>query len=167
MAGLALSLTSLPVTLPLVPVKDLHSTPIVKLNYDAGETVGWPAFVNEIAGVYRGLPPGQRADTTILTSNYGEAGAVDRFGAADGLPQAYSGHNAFWYWGPPPASAKTAVAVGFDQTTLVGLCGSLRLATRLDNHLGVDDDEQGAPVWVCSSLRTSWAAAWPGLRDFG
>jgi hypothetical protein len=40
-------------------------------------------------------------------------------------------------------------------------------ATRLDNHLDVNDDEQGAPVWVCSDLRASWAAIWPTLRHFG
>ena len=43
----------------------------------------------------------------------------------------------------------------------------LRLAARLNNHLGVADQEQGAPVWVCSQLRAAWAAIWPRLRDFG
>ena len=69
--------------------------PIVALNTDAGETIGWPAFVHEIAAVYSSLPVSQRPAATVLTSNYGEAGAVDRFGPADGLPAAYSGHMAF------------------------------------------------------------------------
>src|ERR1019366_1472591 len=47
-----LSLTAAPVRLPLVPVADLHNTPVVKLNYDAGETIGWPAYVREIANVF-------------------------------------------------------------------------------------------------------------------
>jgi len=33
--------------------------------------------------------------------------------------------------------------------------------------MGVNDDEQGAPVWTCSSLRRSWQMIWPYLRDFG
>jgi len=41
---------------------------IVTLNYDAGETIGWPAFVAEIAMAYRTLPPAQRSATTVLTS---------------------------------------------------------------------------------------------------
>ena len=103
----------------------------------------------------------------MLGSNYGEAGAVDHFGRAYGLPAAYGVQNAYWYWGPPPAAATAAVAVGFDQQTLGPVCGGLRLAARLNNHLGVHDDEQGAPVWVCSVLRRSWTAIWPSLRFLG
>src|SRR5262245_31692210 len=166
-AAVVLSLTSLPIVLPIVPVGSVRHTPIVTLNYDAGETIGWPAYVREIGAVYAALPPARRASTIVLASNYGEAGAVDRFGAADGLPAAYGVHNGFWYWGPPPASATAAVAVGFDPGTLARVCGTLRLAGRLDNHVGVADDEQGAPVWVCSALRAPWPVLWPRLRVLG
>jgi hypothetical protein len=98
-AAVALSLTAIPITLPVIPAGDLHDTLIVALNYDAGETVGWPAYVREIAAVYAALPAAQRPSAIVLTSNYGEAGAVNRYGGADGLPAAYSGHNAYWYWG--------------------------------------------------------------------
>jgi 4-amino-4-deoxy-L-arabinose transferase-like glycosyltransferase len=165
-AGLGLSLLELPVTLPVLPVSVVHETPIVALNYDAGETIGWPAFVAEIASAYRSLPPRQRAATIVLTSNYGEAGAVGRFGPGDGLPAVYSGHNAYWYWGPPPASATTAVVVGYARDQL-GFCGSVRLAARLNNHEGVSDDEQGQPVWICQQLKQSWQAIWPSQRFFG
>lgn len=164
--AVALSLTSLPVTLPIVPVAAVHDTPIVALNYDAGETIGWPAFVAEIAAAYRSLPPAQRSATVVLTSNYGEAGAVDQFGPADGLPRAYSGHMAFWYWGPPPAAATSALVVGYDRDQL-GFCGSVRLALQLNNHVDVKDDEQESPVWICQKLRQSWRAIWPAQRSFG
>jgi 4-amino-4-deoxy-L-arabinose transferase-like glycosyltransferase len=164
-AGMAIGVLLLPITLPVLPASVVHKTPIVALNYDAGETIGWPTFVGEIAAVYQGLPPGQRATTIVLASNYGEAGAVSRFGPALGLPAAYSGHMGFWYWGPPPASATTAIVVGYDRDQL-GFCQNVRLAARLNNHLGVNDDEQGALVWVCQPGR-SWAAIWPSQRSFG
>ena len=166
-AAVALSLTAVPLTLPVLPAADLRYTPIVQLNYDAGETVGWPAYVREIAAVYDSLPAVRRSSTVVLASNYGEAGAVGRYGQAAGLPQVYSGHNGYWYWGPPPAWASTAVSVGFDRATLAGFCGSLRLAARLNNHLGVANQEQGAPVWVCSQLRAAWTVIWPRLRNLG
>lgn len=167
-AAVVASLSSLPVVLPLVAVRDVHNTAIVKLDYDTGEEIGWPTFVGEIAAVYRSLPATQRSRTIVLASNYGEAGAVQHYGPPDGVPAAavFSGHNAYWYWGPPPAAASTAVAVGFDRDQL-GFCGKLRFAVSLNNHLDVNDDEQGAPVWVCSDLRRSWSALWPSLRDFG
>jgi len=166
-AAFALTLTALPVTLPVVPAAELHDTPIVAVNYDAGETLAWPAYAAEIASVYRSLPAAQRSAAIVLGSNYGESGAVDQFGAADGLPHAYGVQNAYWYWGPPPSSAAVVVAVGFDRGQLTPVCGRLRLAAHLDNHLGVNDDEQGAPVWVCTDRRRQWTATWRGLRDLG
>ncbi|HEY7486185.1 MAG TPA: glycosyltransferase family 39 protein [Streptosporangiaceae bacterium] len=160
-------LTTLPVTLPVVPVANVHNTSVVDLNYDAGETIGWPTYVRQIAAVYASLPAAQRSSAIVLGSNYGEAGAVDHFGRAYGLPYAYGVHNGYWYWGPPPAAATTAVAVGFDRQTLAPFCGTLRLAARLNNHLAVDNDEQTAPVWICSSLHDSWTVIWPRLRHLG
>jgi hypothetical protein len=71
----------------------------------------------------------------------------------------------FWYWGPPPAAATTAIVVGYSRSQL-GFCGTVRLAGMLSNHLDVSDDEQGAPVWICQHLRDSWAAIWPSQRHF-
>jgi hypothetical protein len=39
----------------------------------------------------------------------------------------------------------------------LGFCGSVRLATRLNNHERVNDDEQGAPVWICGDPRAGEA----------
>jgi len=164
-AGMAVGVLLFPITLPVLPVSVLHDTPIVALNYDAGETVGWPVFTGEIGTVYRSLPAAQQAHTIVLTRNYGEAGAVDRFGPADGLPAAYSGHMGFWYWGPPPAAATTAVVIGYDRSEL-GFCRTVRLAGQLNNREDVQDDEQGGPVWICQPDR-SWATIWPSQKDFG
>ena len=101
----------------------------------------------------------------MLTSNYGEAGAVDRFGPDDGLPAGVQRPHGFYYWGPPPASETTAVVVGYSRSQL-GFCGSARLAATLNNHVGVNDDEQGAQVWICQDLRGSWQAIWTTQKDF-
>jgi len=103
----------------------------------------------------------------LLTSSYAEAGAIDHFGSALGLPGAYSGHDGFWYWGPPPASATTFVAVGFERGFLTKVFGNVRLARLLNNHLDVNNDNQGAPVWVCQQPRAGWSALWPKFRYLG
>ena len=92
---------------PVVALRTLHTTSVVSVNYDIGETVAWPTYVREIATAWDALPASVRAHAAILTSNYGEAGAVDRYGPALGLPVAYSGHMGFWYWGAPPTSASS------------------------------------------------------------
>ena len=153
--------------LPLVPVQQLAATPIVDINYDAGETVGWPVFAATVGRVYAGLPAAERGSAVVLTRNYGEAGAVDRYAAEFGLPTAYSGHNAYAEWGPPPESANTTVVVGYDRDQLAGWFRSCSEAARIDNGVGLDNDEQGTPVWVCRERTASWAQLWQQLRRLG
>lgn len=153
------------ITLSVVPLADLHRTPVVDVNYDAGEQVAWSEYVGEIAVVYAGA--GQPAHTVIVTSNYGEAGAIDRYGGPLVLPHAYSGHNGYWYWGPPPDIATTAVVVGHGRAFLERRFGAVRLAARLHNSYDVDNDEQGAPVWVCTHAREPWSVMWPAWKNLG
>src|SRR5258708_15057760 len=155
------------ITLPVIPVESLHRTPIVSFNYDTGETLAWPTYVRELAGAYSRLPPGERSGAVILTSNYGEAGAVDRFGPASGLPPSYSGHNGYWYWGPPPPPTRIVLAVGVRRSVLESVSRAVRLETRLDNQLNVHPQEQNAPVWLCPERRSDWPPLWPRLLSLG
>jgi hypothetical protein len=140
--------------------------PLQKINYDLAESIGWPQQVALVAREYRALPAAERARTTILTGNYGEAGALARYGPADGLPTAYSGHNNFWLWGPPPAADTGAIAVNVDPALLRREFAHVRQVATFGNGLGVDDDEQGVPVYLATGLKTSWATAWPAFRNY-
>jgi hypothetical protein len=156
----------LPIALPVLPARALHTLPLQKVNYDLAETIGWPQQVALVAREYHALPAAERARTTILTGNYGEAGALARYGAADGLPAAYSGANNFWLWGPPPAADTDAIAVNVDPGLLRREFAHVRRIATFSNGLGVDDDEQGAPVYLATGLRSSWPTVWPAFRDY-
>ena len=149
--------------LPLVPVDRLAASPVVEVNYDAGETVGWPAFAATLAKVRERVPAGERV--AVLTRNYGEAGAVDHFLPA--LGPAHSGHNSYWTWGPPPEEATTLIVVGIPEERVRQWFGRVELAARIDNGLGLDNDEQGAPVWLARDRLAPWAELWPRLRRLG
>jgi Dolichyl-phosphate-mannose-protein mannosyltransferase len=159
--GLALSagIAAL-ISLPIVPAKDADQAA-----YDVRETIGWRAFARTVADVYRKLPARQGA--VIFTSNYGEAGAIDHFGPALGLPQAYSGHNAFGDWGPPPNGSAPVIAIGLGEAETAADFLDCKLAARIDNGLGIDNDEQGTGVYVCASPRRPWSAEWPSLKHLG
>ena len=109
------------------------------------------------------LPAAERANAVILTNNYGEAGALELLGT--GLPPVYSGHNAFWDWGPPPADRTVVVHVG-DWTSADSSADFVgcRIVARIDNGLGIQNQEQGQQVSVCTGLRAPWSVLWPGLR---
>ena len=152
--------------LPVLPAAALARVPLQNVNSDLGEQIAWPREVGMVARIYDSLPPAQRSATTVLTGNYGEAGAIDRYGPQVGLPSAYSGQNTFWWWGPPPARDTTVIAIGVDPGTLHAEFTSVRLVTVYSNGLGVSDQEQGTQICVATGPRASWATAWPAFRHY-
>jgi hypothetical protein len=156
----------LPVALPLLPARVLHSVPLQKINYDLAESIAWPRQVALVAREYDALPSAQRRHTTVLTGNYGEAGAIERYRANYGLPVAYSGANNFWLWGPPPASDTSAIAVNVNPVLLRREFRHVRLIATFWNGVGVSNDEEGAQIFLATGLRSSWARAWPAFRDY-
>lgn len=160
----ALLVLSAPVLLFGLPVLPVRSAgPVITANHDVGETIAWPQYVAQIAGRYHQQPAG----TQILTSNYGEAGAVDRYGPRLGLPSAFSGHNGFADWGPPPPGTRTILAVGISPDILNAAFTDVRPAGRLDNGLGINNDEQGTDLFVCSEPRDTWTRLWPAFIRLG
>ncbi len=162
-AVVASAAVSIVIALPVLPVRDLG--PVVAMNADVGETVGWPRFARTVAGVFHGVHGPKHP--VVLTSNYGEAGAIDRYGPGLGLPRAYSGHNAYGNWGQPPNDGAPVVAVGLEPGEIASQLRGCRVAARIDNRDGVDNDEQGATVVVCRGPRRPWPVEWPAVRHLG
>jgi 4-amino-4-deoxy-L-arabinose transferase-like glycosyltransferase len=164
-AGVAVNAAvSMVLALPLVPVDMLHVTPIAGTNQVARDSIGWPTYVRQIASAWATVPSAERHRTVVLASNYGEAGAVDRYGARYGLPAVYSAQNALYDQARPPADATTAVVVGGQWHEATALFASCTVATHLDNALDVDTEEQGEPVGVCRGPIGGWSRVWPALR---
>jgi Dolichyl-phosphate-mannose-protein mannosyltransferase len=166
MAMLAGAVLAAPVALSVLPARTLHTVPLQKINYDLAETIAWPKLVALVAREYDSLPAPQRQRTAILTGNYGEAGAIDRYGPGLGVPQAYSGANNFWLWGPPRAADAAVVAVNVNPALLRREFAHVRLVATFRNGLGVSDDEQGVEIFLATGLRSSWAQSWPAFRNY-
>jgi 4-amino-4-deoxy-L-arabinose transferase-like glycosyltransferase len=150
------------ISLPVLPRN--AADPVIAVNEDVGETIGWPEFARTVADVHRELPG---RHVVILTGNYGEAGAIDRYGPALGLPRAYSGHNAYGDWGPPPGGSGPVIAVGLPYRELAAHLRDCTTAARIDNGADVDNEEQGRPVVLCRGPRRPWSQEWPALRNLG
>lgn len=150
--------------LPVIPLSALGRTPVPAVNQAARDTVGWPAYVTQIAQAYAGLSTAEKAQAVVVASNYGEAGAVDRYGARYGLPTVYSGHNALYYQARPPESATVVIMVGGQFDAVRNRFESCDVIDHLDNGVDVDNEEQGEPVAVCRNPIGGWATVWPTLR---
>jgi hypothetical protein len=125
----------------------------------------WPEMAATVAGVYRSLPPDERADCTIFAGNYGEAGALEFFGPRYGLPRVISPHNNYWIWGPGDGTTRTVIFLGarlaeiapyFDQVTEEGV-------VRCDYCMPFENE---LPVWVATGPKFSFKAVWPRLKHF-
>jgi len=154
------AVVSVVIALPVVPVTALGGTPLPDISTLVADQVGWPRYVGQVASVAaQSDDPG----SVVITSNYGEAGAVARYGPALGLPAPYSGHNELGTLPGPPEGTSTVVFVGWQLDDVSHLFATCSVLARLDNGEGVDNEEQGAPVALCQDPVLPWAQLWPQL----
>ncbi len=153
---------ALVVSLPLLPVSVVGSTPIPAMNATVADQIGWPAYVRDVEAVVATLDPGERHTTVVLASNYGEAGALTRLG--HDLPPVVSGHNSLGEHPPPPDTATTVVVVGGQARMADRWFRTCTVMGHLDNRVDVDTEEQDLPIAVCRGLTRPWRDLWPLVR---
>lgn len=150
------------IALPLLPLS--HVSVQAALNPTIGDQVGWPTYVATLRAAYARIPPGQRQRVVVFTGNYGEAGAVARYGRD--LPPVFSGQNELYFEGPPPQSRDLVLAWTEDFTDLNRHFDDCQRMSTMDNGVGVDNEEQGSVVALCQVPPTGWAALWPSLQHY-
>jgi 4-amino-4-deoxy-L-arabinose transferase-like glycosyltransferase len=157
------------IALPIIRLSALGDTPIPAINPGTRDQIGWTRMAEDVAAAYQTIPAGERAHVVVFAENYGEAGAVDRYGPEHGMAGVgvYSGLNALWDLGPPPDDAAPVVLVGIGQYDMSGFFTGCRIQTIFDNGVGVDNEEQGQPIAVCSGPAEPWSVLWPQLRHLG
>jgi len=82
------------------------------------DRLGWRELASDVAGVYHSLPTEEQRNTIIVSTNYGEAGALELFGPEFGLPPVFATHNNYHLWGPPSDSIKTYIGVFVERSDL-------------------------------------------------
>lgn len=155
--------------LPLAPVNSTWGQRVFKINDDFREQIGWPELVQTIAKIRDSLGVTGRAHLAILAGNYGEAGAINLYGPAYGLPQAICGTNSFWargYGDPPP---ETLIVVGFSRDFVEHYFDLVELVAHSSNQYSVANEEttDHPEIFVCRQFRESWPEFWKNFRRYG
>lgn len=140
------AVVSIVLALPVIPLETVGRTPVVKAGPMVADQIGWSQYVAQIARIHRGLPEPR---PPIVASNYGEAGALARYGPEFGLPEPYSAHNALYDQRRLPVDTEAVLLVGDQLPRATELFDSCTTLATLDNGLGVDNDEQGKPIALC------------------
>jgi 4-amino-4-deoxy-L-arabinose transferase-like glycosyltransferase len=156
--------------LPLAPVNSGLWDVTSEVHDLFREEIGWPELTETVADIYASLPESERAQTGILTGNYGEAGAINLYGPAHGLPEAISGINSYWYRGYGPGDGpQTAIVVGFQRIDALRIFETCELAGEITNRYGVlnEETQYHRDIFLCRTLRRPWPDIWPEMRWYG
>ncbi len=129
------------------------------------DRIGWRELAETVAGVFETLPAEDRARACIYTQNYGQAGAIDFFGPALGLPRAMSGHNSYWTWGPGDCSGDVVIVIGGRRENHEASFESVQQATTYTCN-DCMPYENNKPIWICRGMRLPIATAWRNSRHF-
>jgi hypothetical protein len=155
--------------LPIAPVNSPWWEVASGLNNDLKEEIGWPELTETVAGIYATLPAEERSQAGILTGNFGEAGAINLYGSAYGLPEAISGINSYWlrgYGDPPP---QVLIVIGFTFNEAEQFLGTCDLVGHVTNRYGVMNEEtkDHPDIFVCRQLHEPLPELWKHFQRFG
>ncbi len=121
---------------------------------------GWRELTDAVAQAYATLPAEERGQVLIVTSNYGEAGALNYYGRAHGLPRAVSQHNNYFLWGPGNLAApRVVITVGMSADDLRESFASVTAAARFSSPYAMPYETRHA-VHVCRGLKLPLDEAW-------
>ena len=126
---------------------------------------GWPELADEVAAVHRSLPATERGRACVFGQNYGQAGAIDLFGAELGLPRAISGHNSYHLWGPGECDGEVVLVIGDRREVLEEIFEEVELGARFTCR-DCMPYEADKPIWIARRLKGTMAELWPRVRNF-
>jgi 4-amino-4-deoxy-L-arabinose transferase-like glycosyltransferase len=156
-------------SLPIAPINSAWWDFTGQVHDNFVEEIGWPDLVETVAGIYAALPAPEQPQAGILTGNYGEAGAINLYGPAYGLPEAISGIDSYWlrgYGDPPP---QTLIVLGYTRDGAERFFERCDLAGHITNRYGVENEETKfhPDIFICRGPRQPWPALWQSLKHFG
>lgn len=135
---------------------------VLRLPQDYADMLHWRERVEAVARVYDSLPPDERARVVIAADNYGEAGAIDYYGPAMGLPGAICASGSYWFFGPGALPGDVLLTIGVDESDLRQLYGSVQPAGRLVDSWAVPE-EQDVRLYVAKEPKVTLQQLWPRL----
>ena len=125
------------------------------------DTIGWRHLVMNTWRMWNQLPEETKRHTVILTANYGEASAFERFGHEFHLPPPICLHNQFWLWGSKNWDGKSALLVGDFPDRVLRQFGKVEV-------LGRNDDTWSTPEEGSALLRlgTQGHVKWRDIKRY-
>ncbi|HZD49727.1 MAG TPA: glycosyltransferase family 39 protein [Silvibacterium sp.] len=168
-----------PFSIPVLPpqrflayAKAMHITPKDTENHEAtilpqfyADRFGWSDLVTQVNTIYHALPPNEQAITGIFAGNYGQASAINLFGPKLGLPQAISGHQNYWIWGPRGYTGQEMIIIsGAKPDEIKPYYASCKIVGVRNNPLAMPWEHGN--IYLCYGRKKTYAADWNDLKHY-
>lgn len=125
----------------------------------------WRELAGAAAVAASRLTPEEKRVACVFGQNYGEAGAVERFGRELGLPPAISAHNSWFLWGPGACTGEVLIVFGDHRERLEELFESVELGATFDCRDCMPYEDE-LPIWIARNPRASLESIWPEIKNF-
>jgi hypothetical protein len=125
---------------------------------------GWKEMAQTVAGVYNKLSAEDKRRCAIFGQNYGQAGAIDFFGAKMGLPNALSGHQSYYTWGPRGYTGECMLVMDDRPERLSQLFDRYEKVATVYHPYSMP--YQHFDVYLCRRLRWPLESIWPQLKHW-
>ncbi len=124
------------------------------------DMLDWRQKADMLAAAWYSLPQAERAQAVIYTENYGDASAVNVY--RPDVPEAISGHQNYFFWGPRTYTGSVMIVFGESRRTLETNFDSVEEFTQ-DANPYVEPYERG-PVFICRGLHENLETQWPKVK---
>jgi hypothetical protein len=115
--------------------------------------------------VYHALPAEDRSRAFIFAQNYGQAGAIDFFGPALGIPKAICAHNSYFLWGPRDCTGEVVIVIDDDRETLDQLFEEVELGA-VYTCTDCMPYENNKSIWIARRSRAGIADLWSRIKNY-
>jgi len=127
---------------------------------------GWQEMVASVGHVYNHLRPEDKERAAIFCQNYGEAGAIDFFGAQFGLPSAISGHQNYFLWGPRDWNGEVALVLDTRDDNEREQFASVEDLGQIVSSPWAMPFERRTHIYLCRDLKVNVRECWPHVKKW-
>ncbi len=138
------------------------TSPIPQLLADR---TGWESYVDDVERVYRSLSLEDRRRAIVYAPSYGQAGAIELWGPARGLPRVIGTQNTYWHWSAGHTNTEVLIAVDASTATLRTLFEDVRVAGRVECDYCMSW-RNGIEILVARGSIAPVESIWPRMRHY-
>ncbi len=124
------------------------------------DMLDWRHKADLLAAAWQSLPAAERAQAAIYAVNYGDASAVNVY--RPDVPQAISGHQNYFLWGPRGYTGSVMIVFGDSRKELESRFDLVEEFAQ-DTNPYLEPYERG-PIFICRGLHENLQALWPQVK---